>query len=47
MISQNPVAGAVVRVLTYPAGTKHPAITDFEKTAFEMIGHLLHPPFRF
>src|SRR4029453_9046916 len=41
--SNDGVAGAVVGILANPARAQHPAVANFEKSAFEMVSHV-YPP---
>jgi hypothetical protein len=43
MTRQCRIAGSSIRVNADPARTEHLAITDFEKTAFEFVGHIDFP----
>jgi hypothetical protein len=37
--NQQPLADAIIGILSNPARAHHIAVTDFEKTAFHRVGH--------
>src|SRR5688572_15087705 len=39
MVRQRRVARSIIRVHTYPAGTQHVAIADFQQAAFKFVSH--------